>query len=84
MPAPAIAEAPSESELKRWNATVRSSSLFDESVVDPPPAAASDAARAAHAAPATDVRAMQATSRGSRRAAIETHEPSDAPMQRPR
>lgn len=36
--APSIAPAPSEAELKRWNATMRSS-LFDEQVTDPAPAA---------------------------------------------
>jgi hypothetical protein len=76
VPAPAIPEAPSESELKRWNATVRSSSLFDESVVDPPPqSSASTGTRTrARPDPQAGVRTMQATVVGHDEP-VETHEP---------
>jgi 2-oxoglutarate dehydrogenase E2 component (dihydrolipoamide succinyltransferase) len=86
VPAPAIPETPSESELKRWNATVRSSSLFDESVVDPPPSAqnARSGARPRAAVQAPEVRAVQSTAVGRNAPPLETHEPEfDAPMAAP-
>src|SRR5437868_5991578 len=50
MPAPKIAEAPSEAEITRWHATTRSS-LFEESVPDPSPPPPAGSAKAAYAPP---------------------------------
>jgi hypothetical protein len=50
MPAPKIAEAPSEAEITRWHTAARSS-LFEESVPDPSPPPPASSAKAGYAPP---------------------------------